>query len=106
MGKDIAISGQLALPLEPRGDAELALRHAWARTRLRVPFQVAIHTPALAICLRNIAAAETRRKVKRVKRVRLGSRMSPRRIDPRISPEWQDWIPEEMDSPESFALTQ
>jgi hypothetical protein len=102
MGKDNAINRQLALPLEPRGDGELALRNAWARTRLRVPFQVAIHTPALAICLRNIAAAQTRRKVKRVKRVRLGSR-----IDPRMDgTEWQDWTREETDSPESFILTQ
>jgi hypothetical protein len=97
MDKDNAINRQLALPLEPRGDAESALRHAWARTRLRVPFQVAIHTPALAICLRNIAAAETRRKVKRVKRVRLG---------PRVDLEWQDWTREEADFPESPVLTQ
>ena len=97
MGKDNAINRQLALPLESRGDAESALRHAWARTRLRVPFQVAIHTPALAICLRNIAAAQTRRKVKRVKRVRLG---------PRIDREWQDWTREDADSTESSVVTQ
>jgi hypothetical protein len=97
MGKDNAINPQLALPLEPRAEADSALRHAWARTRLTVPYQVAIHVPALAICLRNMAAAETRRKVRRVKRVRL---------DPRIYPEWQDWSREEADFPEPFVLTQ
>ena len=52
---------QLALPLEPR--AESALKDAWASTTRRVPYQVAIHVPALAICLRNLAAAKTRRKI-------------------------------------------
>lgn len=61
---------QLALPLESRTEFESALRDAWAHTRLRVPFQVAIHVPALAICLRNIAAAETRRKIRRTARAR------------------------------------
>ena len=75
MGKDNAINGQLALPLEPRAEPDSALRHAWARTRLNVPFQVAIHVPALAICLRNMAAAETRRKIRRMKRARMSQRI-------------------------------
>ena len=97
MGKDNAINRQLALPLEPRAEADSALRHAWARTRLSVPYQVAIHTPALAICLRNIAAAETRRKMRRVKRARIG---------PRSGPEWQGWAREEADSAESAVVIQ
>ena len=52
------MSRQLALLLEPRAESESALRYAWARSGSRVPYQVAIHVPALAICLRNIAAAE------------------------------------------------
>ena len=68
------MSRQLALPLEPRADGESALQNAWAHARLRVPFQVAIHIPALAICLRNIAAAETRRKIRRAARARLEQR--------------------------------
>lgn len=54
------MSRQLALPLEQRADPESALMHAWSRTRLRVPYDVAIRNPALAICLRNIAAARAR----------------------------------------------
>jgi hypothetical protein len=89
MGKDNAINNhQLALPLEPRPEADSALHHAWATSRLRMPYQVAIHVPAVAICLRNIAAAETRRKVRRVKRVRR-------------NPEWQGWIRDEADSIET-----
>jgi hypothetical protein len=65
------MSRQLALPLEPHADSESALQNAWSHTRLRVPFQVAIHVPALAICLRNIAAAQTRRKIRRAARTRL-----------------------------------
>lgn len=105
MGKDNAINRQLALPLEPRAEADSALRHAWARTRLSVPYQVAIHTPALAICLRNIAAAETRKKVQRVKRARLEPRTGPR-SDPRSYPEWQGWTREEADSAEPSVVTQ
>jgi hypothetical protein len=64
------MSQQLALPLEPGAEPESALKHAWSRTRLRVPYDVAIHVPALAICLRNIAAAENRRKLRRAMRAR------------------------------------
>jgi hypothetical protein len=64
------MSRQLALPLETGSDPESALKHAWSRTRLQVPFDVAIHVPALAICLRNMAAAEKRRQLRRALRAR------------------------------------
>jgi len=54
------MSCQLALPLEPCVEPEFPLRRAWARARLRVSYDAAIRVPALAICLRNIAAAESR----------------------------------------------
>jgi hypothetical protein len=38
---------------------------------MRVPYDLAIRVPALVICLRNIAAAEARRKVRRAVRARL-----------------------------------
>lgn len=65
------MSRQLALPLEPRKDAESGLRRAWVRSRVRVPYHVAIRVPALVICLRNIAAAENRRRIPRALRARL-----------------------------------
>ena len=77
------MSRQLALPLEPVAEPESALKHAWSGTRLRVPYDVAIHVPALAICLRNIAAAENRRRIRRAIRSR------PR-------PQRRHWLPEEM----------
>lgn len=84
---------QLALPLEPGAELESALKHAWSRTRLRVPYDVAIHNPALAICLRNIAAAETRRgKIHRPARAR-------------VYPEMQRWTWEEADPAESLFST-
>jgi len=43
---------------------------AWARSGMRVPFHVAIRNPALVICLRNIAAAEKRRAIRRAVRAR------------------------------------
>lgn len=64
------MSQQLALPLETGAEPESALKHAWSHTRLRIPFDVAIHVPALAICLRNMAAAENRRKLRRALRAR------------------------------------
>lgn len=62
------MSRQLALPLEPRPEPETALKHAWSLTRLRIPYHVAIHVPALAICLRNMAAAEKRQEIRRALR--------------------------------------
>ena len=86
------MSRQLALPLEPGAEPESALKHAWSRTRLRVPYHVAIRNPALAICLRNIAAAETRRK-------KIQKRRATR---VRVYPEMQRWTWEEPDPVESL----
>jgi hypothetical protein len=58
------MSRQLALRLDPPADPESALKQAWSHTRLRIPYDRAIRVPAIAICLRNMAAAETRRKIK------------------------------------------
>jgi len=66
------MSSQLALPLESRTESEPdLLRGAWVRSRIRVPYQLAIRVPALVICLRNIAAAEIRRKIRRALRDRM-----------------------------------
>ena len=62
---------QLALPLEPRAEYEIAMMRAWARSGMRVPYHVAVRIPALAICLRNMAAAEKRRSMHRLARARL-----------------------------------
>ena len=60
-GKEVADMQQLALPLPTDPVAETALRRAWIASRLRLPFHVAINTPAIAIGLRHMAAAEQRR---------------------------------------------
>jgi len=65
------MSRQLALRLEPRTESEAVLRRAWTRTSQRIPYDVAIRVPAIAICLRNIAAAEKRRRIRRAARERL-----------------------------------
>lgn len=65
------MSRQLALPLESRAESDLGLRQAWTRSRMRVPYHVAIRVPAFVICLRNIAAAENRRRIRRALRARL-----------------------------------
>jgi hypothetical protein len=57
------MSRQLALRLE-QPESEAALKRAWAHTRLRMPYDKAIRVPAIAICLRNLAAAEIRQKIK------------------------------------------
>lgn len=51
---------QLALPLESDPGADPALRRAWIASRLRMPYHIAINTPAIAICLRRMALSETR----------------------------------------------
>ena len=62
-----------------------------SRTRLRVPYHVAIRNPALAICLRNIAAAATRQKIQKRRANRV-----------RVYPELQRWTWEEADPVESL----
>ena len=85
-GKEIGMGRQLALPLEPRsGDYEIAMMRAWSRSGMRVPYHVAIRIPALAICLRNLAAAEKRRTMRRMGRNR-------------PLPEFQEWSEEPVDS--------
>ncbi len=72
------MSQQLALPLDTGPEPESALKHAWSHTRLRIPFDVAIHVPALAICLRNMAAAENRRRIRRAMQERPRAEMRRR----------------------------
>jgi hypothetical protein len=85
------VGRQLALPLEPGAESESALKHAWSVAHLRVPFHVAIRVPALAICLRNIAAAETRRTIQKHHTARA-----------RVYPEMRRWTWEESDLVESL----
>jgi len=56
------MSKQLALPLLTDPTADPALRRAWQRSGLRQPFHVAVHVPALAICLRHLAGVGLKRK--------------------------------------------
>ena len=56
------MSKQLALPLQSDPTADPALRRAWLRSGLRVPFHVAVHVPALVICLRHLAGIGIKRK--------------------------------------------
>ena len=58
---------QLALPLQTDPGADSALRRAWIASRVRLPFHIALSTPAIAICLRQMAAAE-RRRIRRPQR--------------------------------------
>ena len=88
------MSLQLALPLEPGADSESALKHALSHTRLRIPYDVAIRNPALAICLRNIAAAETRRRIQKRRAARV-----------RVYPEMQLWTRDEPDPVEPLFST-
>ena len=59
---------QLALPLRFDPGADTALRRAWIASRVRLPFFVAINTPAIAICLRHIAETETRKRLRHAAR--------------------------------------
>ncbi len=63
------MSRQLALRLE-QSDSDSALERALSHTRLRMPYDKAIRVPAIAICLRNLAAAETRRKIRARRKLR------------------------------------
>jgi hypothetical protein len=70
------MSRQLALRLE-QPESESALKRAWAHTRLRIPYDKAIRVPAIAICLRNLAAAEIRQKIRARRARRVVSRQTP-----------------------------
>lgn len=54
-------TAQASLDLGRPMPSEQALRAAYDQVNLRKPFQQAIADPALAICLRNLAAVDTRR---------------------------------------------
>lgn len=71
------MSRQLALRLDPPGQPESALKRAWSHTRLRMPYDEAMRVPAIAICLRNMAAAETRRKIRARRSRKAGSHQPP-----------------------------
>jgi len=62
MCMEAAMSKQLALPLQVDSSADPALRRAWLRSGLRVPFHVAVQMPALAICLRHLAGIDLPRR--------------------------------------------
>ena len=70
------MSRQLALRLE-QPESESALKRAWSHTRLPIPYDKAIRVPAIAICLRNLAAAEIRQKIN-ARRIRRAPPMAPR----------------------------
>lgn len=53
---------QLALPLEADSRDDAALRLAWARSRLPVPYHIALHDRVYAICLRCLAVAMQRKR--------------------------------------------
>ena len=58
----LSTSNQLSLPdMLPDGD-EHSMRAAHRRAHLRMPFEVAVSRPALAICLRCSAEAHERRR--------------------------------------------
>jgi len=48
---------QLALPLEADGRNEAALRQAWRRSGLSLPYELALRDRAISICLRCLADA-------------------------------------------------
>lgn len=48
---------QLALPLEADARNEPALRQAWLRSGLSLPYELALQDRAIAICLRCLADA-------------------------------------------------
>jgi len=56
---------QLALPLETNARHEAPLRQAWARSGLRLPYELALQDRAIAICLRCLADAMRRKKARK-----------------------------------------
>jgi len=59
---EAAMSKQLALPLHSDPTADPAMRRAWMRSGLRLPFHIAVNVPAIAICLRHLAGVGMQRK--------------------------------------------
>lgn len=60
--KEVTMALQLSLPLETGPQPpEGALRLAWQRSGLRIPFHVALQDRALVICLRCLSDATARR---------------------------------------------
>jgi len=55
------MKSQLALPLEPKLQSESALRAAWIRSGLRLPFHIALQVRSVAICLRCLADSMQRK---------------------------------------------
>lgn len=53
---------QLALPLEADTRNEAALRRAWVRSGLSLPYELALRDRAIRICLRCLADAMRRRQ--------------------------------------------
>lgn len=51
------MEAQLSLPLETDSRHESALRRAWQRSGVRLPYHVALQDRALEICLRCLADA-------------------------------------------------
>jgi hypothetical protein len=62
---------QLALRFNRDAEPESVLNDAGAGAGSPDPCQVAIHVPAVAICVRNVAAAEIRRKVSEMREASL-----------------------------------
>lgn len=58
---------QLALPLDAVSRNEDPLRQAWVRSKLSLPYEIALHNRAISICLRDLAHA-MRRKHGRMRR--------------------------------------
>ena len=56
---------QSELPVESDALNESTLRAVHAQCRLRIPFELALRDKALSICLRNMAAALSRKKSRR-----------------------------------------
>jgi len=57
---------QLSLPLDAERAEEPTVRSAWARSRIDLPFEIAMRSRALAICLRNYAESLGTRRERRV----------------------------------------
>lgn len=55
------MKSQLALPLEAKVPSESALRAAWIRSGMRLPFHIALQVRSVAICLRCLADSMQRK---------------------------------------------